>query len=423
MHLVTVFVPNDDGYADLSSHDAFINGAPYNTFERMRRDEPVAWCDYPAGQGFWSITRNLDIQECNRNNALYSSAQGIRMEDQTYEEYLARRTFQEIDPPDHTRMRILVAKAFSKPVVALFDAQIRQLCDEILDQALPLGEFDAVKSIARQLPMRMLGQIIGTPDEDLNWLVDKGDALMANTDSDFTDHVLDKANTDAYRFMPFRSPAGAELYDYAERLMADKKRKGDTSGILNLILQPDAQGNVISETEFRNFFCLLVAAGNDTTRYSIAAGLQALANQPALLQDLQGGDETIWETMPDEVIRWASPAMYFRRTVTRDHELHGKTLCKGDKVMLWFVSGNRDEAVFDNPYKVDFRRSPNRHVAFGQGGAHVCLGMWLARLEIKLLFQELAKRVKSIKQTGEQQYLRSNFVGGIKSLPIKIEMK
>jgi cytochrome P450 len=420
---VTVFVPNDDGYADLSSHDAFVNGAPYNTFARMRKDDPVAWCEYPAGQGFWSITRNADIQECNRNNALYSSAQGIRMEDQTYEEYVARRTFQEIDPPDHTRMRILVAKAFSKPVVALFDAQIRQLCDEILDQTLPLGEFDAVKMIARQLPMRMLGQIIGTPDEDLNWLVDKGDALMANTDSDFTDHVLDKADTDAYRFMPFRSPAGAELYDYAERLMADKKRKGDTSGILNLILQPDAQGNVISETEFRNFFCLLVAAGNDTTRYSIAAGLHALAAQPGLLEELQSGDETIWETMPDEVIRWASPAMYFRRTVTSDHELHGKTLRKGDKIMLWFVSGNRDEAVFDNPYKVDFRRSPNRHVAFGQGGAHVCLGMWLARLEIRLLFQELAKRIKSIKLTGEQQYLRSNFVGGIKTLPVKIELK
>ncbi len=419
---MTVWLPNDDVHPDLSSHDAFVSGAPHNTFARLRKEEPVAWCDYPAGQGFWSITRNEDIHECNRNNALYSSARGIRMEDQTYEEYLARRTFQETDPPDHTRMRILVAKAFSKPVVALFETQIRQLCDEILDDVLPLGEFDAVKSLARQLPMRMLGQIMGTPDEDLNWLVEKGDALIANTDSDFTDHVLDKADTDPYRLMPFRSPAGADLFDYAKRLMADKRRKGDTTGVLNLIMQPDSLGNVISEEEFRNFFCLLVAAGNDTTRYSIAAGLQALANQPGLLEDLQGNDDTIWETMPDEVIRWASPAMYFRRTVTRDHELHGKTLREGDKVLLWFVSGNRDEAVFDNPFKVDFRRSPNRHVAFGQGGAHVCLGMWLARLEIRLLFQEFAKRVKSIKQTGEQQYLRSNFVGGIKSMPVKIEL-
>ena len=419
---MTVFVPSDDGHADLSSHDAFVNGAPHNTFARLRDEQPVAWCDYRAGQGFWSITRNDDIHECNRNNALYSSARGIRMEDQTYEEYLARRTFQETDPPDHTRMRILVAKAFSKPVVALFETQIRRLCDEILDQSLQLGEFDAVKRIARQLPMRMLGQIIGTPDEDLNWLVEKGDALIANTDSDFTDHVLDKADTDAYRLMPFRSPAGADLFDYAKKLMADKRRKGDTTGVLNLIMQPDMAGNVISEEEFRNFFCLLVAAGNDTTRYSIAAGLQALACQPGLLEQLQSGDETIWQTMPDEVVRWASPAMYFRRTVTIDHELHGKTLRKGDKVLLWLVSGNRDEAVFDNPFKVDFRRSPNRHVAFGQGGAHVCLGMWLARLEVRLLFQEFARRVKSIEQTGPLQYLRSNFVGGIKTMPVRIEL-
>ena len=419
---MTVYAPDDDGKADLSSHDSFVNGAPHNTFARLRHDDPVAWCEYPAGKGFWSITRHADILECNRNNAVFSSARGIRMEDQTYEEYLARRTFQETDPPEHTRMRILVAKAFSKPVVALFENQIRGLCDEILDRTLPLGEFDAVKTIARQLPMRMLGQILGTPDEDLNWLVEKGDALIANTDSDFTDHVLDKADTDAYRLMPFRSPAGAELFDYAKRLMDDKRRKGDTSGVLNLILTPDAEGNVISEEEFRNFFCLLVAAGNDTTRYSIAAGLQALATQPELIGDLRSGDQGIWETMPDEVIRWASPAMYFRRTATRDHEIHGKTIREGDKVLLWFVSGNRDETVFERPFKVDFRRTPNRHVSFGQGGAHVCLGMWLARLEIRMLFQEFAKRVKSVKQTEPHQFLRSNFVGGIKSMPVRIEM-
>jgi cytochrome P450 len=419
---MTVFTPTDDGHADLSSHDAFVNGAPFNTFARLRREDPVAWCDYAGGKGFWSLTRHADILEANRNNQVFSSARGIRMEDQTYEEYLARRTFQETDPPEHTRVRVLVAKAFSKPVVALFEEQIRQICDDILDRVLPLGEFDAVKSVARQLPMRMLGQIIGTPDEDLEWLVEKGDALIANTDSDFTEHVLDKADTDAYRLMPFRSPAGAELFDYAKRLMHDKRRKGDTSGVLNLILQPDREGNVISEEEFRNFFCLLVAAGNDTTRYSIAAGLHALATRPQLLDELRGADDTVWETMPDEVIRWASPTMYFRRTATQDIELHGKTIRAGDKVLLWFVSGNRDEEVFDRPYEIDFRRSPNRHMAFGQGGAHVCLGMWLARLEVRCLFQEFAKRVKSIRQTAPHQYLRSNFIGGIKSMPVAVEL-
>ena len=418
---MTVWTPNDDGNADLSSHDAFVNGAPHNTFARLRHDDPMAWCDYAGGQGFWSVTRYQDMFDLNRDPELMSSARGIRMEDQTYEEYLARRTFQETDPPDHTRVRMLVTRAFAKPVVALFEKQIRNMCREILDEAFQSAEFDAVKAIARPLPMRMLGQIMGTPDADLPWLVEKGDALIANTDEDFTTHVLDRADTGAYRLMPFRSPAGAELYDYAQRLMADKSRRGDTSGVLNLILQPDADGNVISETEFRNFFCLLVAAGNDTTRYSIAAGIQALAERPLLLADLQSGDD-IWESMSNEVIRWASPAMYFRRTASRDFEMHGKQVRAGDKVLLWFVSGNRDAAAFDRPFEVDFRRTPNRHLAFGQGGPHVCLGMWLARLEVQVLFQELAKRVKSVEQSGPHAFLRSNFVGGIKRLPVRVTL-
>jgi cytochrome P450 len=420
---MTIFMPIDDGHADLSDHDSFLRGAPHNTFARLRREDPLHWSEFPGGQGYWSVTRHHDILELNRNYQLLSSARGIRMEDQTYEEYLARRTFQETDPPEHTRTRVLVAKAFSQPVIAQFAEQIRRLCDEILDKALAKGSFDATKEIARQLPMRMLGQILGTPDEDLDWLVEKGDQLIANTDPEFTAHVLDKADTDAYRFMPFRSPAGAELYEYAKKLMADKQAKGDTKGVLHLILQPDSQGNTITELEFRNFFCLLVAAGNDTTRYSIAASLYALANRPELMEQLRSGGPEIWETAPDEFIRWASPTMHFRRTATRDFELHGKQVKEGDKVLLWFVSGNRDEEAFDKPYDLDLRRTPNRHIAFGQGGPHVCLGMWLARLEVKLLLQEFVKRVKTLEQDGAHEFLRSNFIGGIKRLPVKATLQ
>ncbi len=420
---MTIWTANDDGHADLSLHDSFVNGLPLNTFARLRREDPVSWTNYAEGKGFWSITRHEDILALNRDNEWMSSAQGIRMEDQTYEEYLARRTFQETDPPDHTRVRRLVSKAFSQPVVIQFENQIRSLCVEILDKAFENKEFDAVQDIARQLPMRMLGQIMGTPDTDLNWLVEKGDALMANSDSDFTSNVVDKMDTDAYRFMPFRSPAGAELFDYAERMMADRKKRGDDSGILNMMLQADADGNVISESEFKNFFCLLVAAGNDTTRYSIAAGIHALANQPDLLHDLQSAADNMWVTLPDEVIRWASPATYFRRTATRDGQLHGKTIREGDKVLFWFASGNRDENAFNNPNTVDFNRSPNRHLAFGQGGVHVCLGMWLAKLEVRVVFQEIAKRLRSIEQVGPHAYVRSNFVGGIKRLPVRISLK
>ena len=418
---MTVWTPTDDGFADLSSHDSFLNGPPHNTFSRLRRDDPMSWTEYPQGKGFWSVTRHADILELNGKPDLLSSARGIRMEDQTYEEYLARRTFQETDAPEHMKTRVKVAKAFSKPVIAQFEGIIRDLCGPILDAALEKGSFDATKEIARQLPMRMLGRIVGLPDEDLPWLVEKGDALIANTDPDFTRHVLDKMTTDEFRMMPFNSPAGAELFVYAKALMRRKAEAGDTSGVLHLILQPGPDGSVLPEHEFRNFFCLLVAAGNDTTRYSIAAGIQALCHQPELLGRIQSGEVT--ETMADEIIRWASPTTYFRRTVTRDFDYHGRQVKAGDKVIYWFASGNRDENAFAEPFRLDLGRNPNRHVSFGQGGPHVCLGMWLARLEVRVLFEELAKRIRAIEPAGQQKFLRSNFIGGIKELPVRVTLQ
>lgn len=418
---MTVWTPTDDGFADLTSHDSFLNGPPHNTFSRLRREDPMSWTEYPQGQGFWSVTRHADILELNGKPDLLSSARGIRMEDQTYEEYLARRTFQETDAPEHMQTRVKVAKAFSKPVIAQFEGIIRDLCGPILDAALEKGTFDATKEIARQLPMRMLGRIVGLPDEDLPWLVEKGDALIANTDPDFTRHVLDKMTTDEFRMMPFNSPAGAELFVYAKDLMRRKAEAGDTSGVLHLILQPGPDGSILPEHEFRNFFCLLVAAGNDTTRYSIAAGIQALCHQPELLGQIQRGEVT--GTMADEIIRWASPTGYFRRTVTRDFDYHGRQVKAGDKVIYWFVSGNRDDSAFAEPFRLDLARNPNRHVAFGQGGPHVCLGMWLARLEVRVLFEELAKRIRAIEPAGQQKFLRSNFIGGIKELPVRVTLQ
>ncbi|MFT6460031.1 MAG: cytochrome P450, partial [Pseudophaeobacter arcticus] len=269
---MTIWTPQDDGHADLSSHDTFANGAPHNTFARLRREDPLHWTKYAGGEDFWSVTRYEDITRMNKNTEVFSSARGIRMEDQSYEEYLARRTFQETDPPEHSKVRMKLMKAFSKTSMAQYEQEIRDICAEILDPVLEQGSFDATKDIARQLPMRMLGRVVGLPEADLPWLVEKGDALIANTDPDFTAHVMDKLQTDEYRMMPFNSPAGAELYVYAKELMAAKAKAGDTAGGLNMILEPAKDGSTITETEFRNFFCLLVAAGNDTTRYSIAAG-------------------------------------------------------------------------------------------------------------------------------------------------------
>ena len=417
---MTIWTPIDDGYADLSDQDSFTKGVPHNTFMRMRREDPLAWCDGGQFKGYWSMTRYDDILQHNRNPSLLSSARGIRMEDQTHEEYIARRTFQETDPPEHTATRQLLNAAFDKKVIDQWESSVRQICSNILESALALNEFDASYHISRQLPMRMLGQVLGVPAKDLDWLVTKGDELIANTDPEYSNFLLDKDDTDEFRYLPFRSPAGAELSIYAKQLLQDQKDKKDFDSLLQFIRQPDASGKAISDTAFRNVFCLLVAAGNDTTRYTLSASMHALAVKPELLKMLQQADQRLWKSAVEEFIRWASPTMHFRRTAMRDFELHGKKVREGDKVVYWFVSANRDDARFEQPFEVNLKRTPNRHMAFGQGGPHVCLGMWLARLEVRVLLEELVKKIAAIELIDEPEYLRSNFVGGIKRLTVKI---
>lgn len=413
------FSQSTDPYVDLSSQDAFNEGAPYATFERMRNEDPVAWCEENNGRGFWSITRHADIMALNKDPATLSSARGIRIEDQTEEEYEARKTFQETDPPDHTYFRMLVNEAFSRRSVAKFEHQIRSITGELIDKALAAGELDATDRIARQLPMRMLGQIIGVPVEDTDWLVEKGDALISNADPDYTDFVIDKVDTEEYRLLPFRSPAAIELFDYANDILK-RIRRGEQAGVLNLILQPTRTGKTLSDDEFRNFFCLAVAAGNDTTRYSIAASLHALANRGDLLEQLRDADQGFMLSAADEMIRWASPTTHFRRTATQNFDYGGKTIKKDDKVVFWFASGNRDETAFDDPYDIKLDRKPNRFMSFGQGGPHVCLGMFLAKLEVRVVLEEMARRVASIEQTAPHNYLRSNFILGLKRLPVRM---
>lgn len=404
---------------NLADHDSFVDGVPHDTFAQMRRDAPLHWTEaYGVDKGFWSLTRYADIMAAQKDPATFSSAQGIRIEDQSHAEYMARRTFQETDPPEHSATRRLVNPAFAKPVMAGFEPLIRDLARDIVGQALEHTEFDGIDLIAKRLPMLMLGRILGVPDADLDWLVERGDALIGNTDPDFTDTVLDKVNTDAYAMMPFRSPAGVELYDYAEQIL-NGARSVDADGILARVLQ--AEGRAMEGQDFKNFFCLLVAAGNDTTRYSIAMALWLLTQQKDLLAQLQSG--TVWDTCADEFIRLAAPTLHFRRTATRDVTLHGQTILKGDKVLMWFVSGNRDEAVFDDPHTAHLNRSPNRHMAFGQGGPHVCLGMWLAKLELRAVLQELAARISGLEATSAPTWTRSNFICGVKSLTLRPTLK
>ncbi len=410
-----------DPHVDLSSLDAFNEGAPFATFARMRREEPMAWSEMVSGEkGYWSVTRHADLLELNRQADLLSSARGIRMEDQTDAEVEARKTFQETDAPHHRGFRALVSKAFSKSTVAQFETQIRAIVTELLDAALEEGEFDAVDRIARRLPMQMLAQIMGVPQEDGPFLVEKGDALISNADPDYTDFVVDQLDGDAYRMLPFRSPAAVDLFDYANKLL-DRMDAGEQIGVLNLCREPTSSGARMSRDEFRNFFCLLVAAGNDTTRYSISATIHALANDPAMLGQLQRGEFASWEAAADEMIRYASPTTHFRRTATRDFVFHDKQIKAGDKVLLWFLSGNRDEAAIPAPYTIDLMRERNPFLAFGQGGPHICLGMWLAKLEVAIVMQELAKRLVAIEQVRDHAFLRSNFIHGIKHLPVRVK--
>ncbi|MCH2164418.1 MAG: cytochrome P450 [Marinovum sp.] len=405
---------HDDGHLNLLSHDSFASGVPHATFTRLRREDPLHWNQGNADtKGFWNLTRHADILLANKPGSVFSSAQGIRLEDQSYEEYLARRTFQETDAPEHTAVRRRVNPNFAKPTIAKFEELIRELASDICDKALENTEFDAVDAIAKQLPMMMLGRILGVPDEDLDWLIERGDALIGNSDPDFTDTVVDKMDTSAYRFMPFRSPAGVELYDYAADVLHNRRAVAD-DGILAKMMQDE---NQLNEQDFKNFFCLLVAAGNDTTRYSISMALNLLAHQPELIAALRTGAH--WDTCADEFIRLASPTMHFRRTASEDVEMHGKTIKKGDKVLLWFVSGSRDEEVFDAPHDCQLGRSPNRHLAFGQGGFHVCLGMHLAKLEVRIALEELVKRIESFEAIEAPTWTRSNFICGVKKLNVR----
>ena len=409
----------DNGFSDISDHESFVYGVPHKTFERLRNEDPVHWTKEKNGRGFWSITLHSDILEINGNNQVFSSAQGIRIEDQTKEEYLARKTFQETDPPEHKITRKMLAPAFSQKAISKYEEMIRDLAKIIVNDAIKFKEFNAVEKIAKKLPMMMLGRILGLPDEDLEWLILKGDALIGNSDPEFTDHIVDKLQEDKYRYLPFRSPAALELYDYAEKILKNEVYiKSD--GILYKILKSENIESIMNEHEFKNFFCLLIAAGNDTTRYSLAMSIYKISNNKILFDELRSNK--FWLTAPDEFIRIASPTMYFRRTATSDYIINCKKIREGDKVILWFVSGNRDKLVFKDPHNVILSRNPNPHMAFGQGGVHFCLGIWLARLEVKVLLQELVNKIRDIKLIDNPTWTRSNFICGVKSLNVKISI-
>ena len=414
--------------ADIADPDTYIAGVPHATFERLRREDPVSWWgdDHAGGHGFWAVTRHADLLQVSRDVATFSSANGIRLEEMDEEETAARRTMMELDPPQHTAYRRLVSKPFSRREVLAFEHAIRALARAVIDDALAAGpSFDFVDRIAKQLPMRMLGALLGVPDADGPWLVEQGDALLGNTDPEFTSHPVDLVDTQEFRLLPFRSPAGIELFRYAEE-QARVRRQHPTDDVISDLLAPKIDGEVLTTQEFDNFFTLLVAAGNDTTRYTMTAGLKALVERPdqlAALRDAIGrGDDTVVSSAVEEILRWGSVTMHFRRTATTDVEVAGRSIKRGDKVVIWFVSADYDDAAFADPFTFDIRRTPNPQVAFGLMSPHLCLGAQLARLEVKVLFEELLPRLADVRIDGPIDRLRSNFIAGIKRLPVTVTL-
>ncbi len=413
----------DAPIVDITSHDTYVTGVPRDVFARMRVESPVAWTEEAdGGRGFWSLTKYQDVLYASRHTELFSSRLGIRMEDMSEEETEARRTMMEMDSPEHTRLRRLVARPFTPRAVADYEGAVRELAQEVLVNLQGETEFDFVRSIARELPMKMLGRLLGLPDEDLDWLVSRGDALIGNSDPDFTDFVVDQTDTSEYRLLPFRSPVAIELFEYAQQALEDR-RLTPTHDVLSALLEPNKEGDTLDDSTLKNFFTLMVAAGNDTTRYTMTAGAQVFIERPEIFASLATMNDVQMKALVDEVLRWSSTTMHFRRTVVEDTELNGQQLKAGDKVVLWYISANFDEDQFENPATFIPDRTPNDHMAFGLHSAHLCLGAHLARLELKVMFEEMAKAWSSIESAGASERFRSNFISGTKKLPVKVNWR
>jgi len=409
--------PAGDRSADITSHDTYLGGFPHARFARLREEDPVSWTTEDDGSGFWSVTRHADVVEVSRDYKRFTASRGIRIEEMDPEELEARRSMMEFDPPEHTRLRRLVQPGFTPKVTATYEAAFRKLVAVVLDRVLPLSEFDFVTEIARELPIRMLCRLLGIPEEDAGRMVAWGDQMISNADPEYTPVIIDKVDTEEYRLLPFRSPAALEVFRYAEEI-ALERRLDPQDDIITTLLTAEPDGEPLTDLEFKNFFTLMMVAGNETTRHTISHGLIFLAENPEQLGLWKADLSGMADSATEEILRASGVTMHFRRTVTEDTDIGGVPVSTGDRVVVWYTSANYDAKVFDDPYVFDVTRKPNPHLTFGTG-RHKCLGASLAQLEVRVFFEEFLDRV-GIFEVGEPDRLRSNFIRGIKHLPVKV---
>lgn len=407
---------------DLADLDVFEQGDAWSLFDVLRREQPLHWNPEPApNAGFWSLTRHADVVRVTRDDKGFSSeVGGVSLEELDEDQVEARKSMLETDGARHWALRRLLQHEFTPRGLAGYEVFLRGLTKSTIDAALAQNSFDFVKSVSADFPIRVLARMLDVPEERTDQLIAWGNRMVGNSDPDYADVLADSSESEEFRLLPFRSPAALEVFEYGFELAAQRRGGDGTDLVSKLVNQVPEDGLPLSERDFRNYFLLLVVAGNETTRHAISHSMKALIDHPDQLALLQAEPERIPNAV-EEFLRWASPVYHFRRTAARDVELHGRTIRAGDKVVAWFASANRDEAVFDEPYRFDVTRERVDHVTFGKGGPHFCLGNQLARLEIRIMFEELIPRLTDpLVLTGPVTRMRSNFVNGIKTFPVAV---
>jgi cytochrome P450 len=413
-------VHDDLANVDVASPKVYAEGVPYETLAALRRHDPVHWHPFPGTRdGFWLLTKHADVIAIGKDPKRFSSQVGhIALEDRAPDALAARQSMIETDPPEHTRLRKIVSDAFTRTKVKEYEEYTRSIVRELLDAAIAKGSFDWVTEISEPVPVTVLISILGLPHEDIPMLIELTSEMAAATDAEYVPDPVKYPSDIDPRLLPFGTPAAAHVIEYG-REIGEQRRQNPTDDLVSRLVHAEVDGERLSETEYSNFFELFIFAGNETTRTGISQGVLALIEHPDQFDRLVA-DPQLVPTAVDEILRYGTPIIYFRRTATEDTEIRGVPIQAGDRVAMWFLSANFDEDVFDDPQAFDVGRRPNPHTTFGRGGPHFCLGSFLARLEIRIVLEEILARDVRFELTGPPVRLSSNFVNGFKSIPVRV---
>lgn len=406
---------------DLADPALFGSGIPHQAFAAMRATPGLLWnaIGGDVSDGFWAVTRHADVVEVSRDPETFSSAVGhIQIYDIDDDALDARASMIDMDPPIHTRLRRLVSKAFTPRHVQSYTPAVRARVRAALDDLVAGGGGDWVDRVAKPIPIGVICDILGVPEADHALMIELSDHLVAGTSSAPLPPDA-YGNTTPLRLLPFNSPAAHALNEYALNL-GRRRRHDPQDDLVTKLIEAEIDGERLSEEEFANFFRLMIFAGNETTRSSMSHLALYLVDHPEQFASVRS-DRTLLAGAAEEVVRYSSPILYFRRTATRDCELSGTSIAAGEKVVMYYAAADFDPEVFPDPLGFDVSR-PNSpaNVAFGGGGAHFCLGASLARLELAELIDEIVERDFTIEVAGEPEFVDSNFVNGIEHLEVRI---